>query len=223
LLYETIENKAVLREITQRTKNGTSYVWGVKLENGRLRWELYSYFFNNNGWLKTAPEGDPPLLITSIDLFDTAEPVGPLTHAYSSAQGRDLSLPFFGFGTQGDENLPESRFVADRNDRFPGRFTEHLKAIGVERDAAHLQGLLGAYACDYICIFNKREDEFYIQYYNISVDAFVSFLLEHAYPARLVSHVLAHREQYRNIRHEITVVYRFDTGAPVRTAFYGIV
>ena len=223
LLYESIENKAVLLEITQRTKNGTSYVWGVKWENGRLRWELYTYFFNKTGWLKSAPEGDPPLLITSIDLFDAPEPCGPLTHAYSSSQGRDLSLPFFGFVTQGDEKLPESRFVADRNDRFPGRFTEHLKAIGVKRDATHLQGLLGAYACDYICIHNKREDELYIQYYNISVEAFVSFLLEHAYPPRLISHVLAHKEQYRNIRHEITVVYRFDTGKPVRTAFYGIV
>ena len=223
LLYESIDNKSVLRAITHRTKNGTSYVWGVKREKDGLRWELYTYFFDKKGWLESAPEGDPPLLITSIDLFDREEPVGPTTHAYFSSQGRDLSLPFFGFGTQGDDGRPESRFVADRNDRFPERFFEHLKAIGIERDAGHLKDLLGAYACDYICIHNKREDELYVQYYNIPIEAFISFLVEHDYPPRLVSHVLANRERYRNIRHEITVVYGFDTGKPVRTAFYGIV
>ena len=223
LLYESIDNKAVLRAITHRTKNGTSYVWGVKREKDGLRWELYTYFFDKKGWLESAPEGDPPLLITSIDLFDREEPVGPTTHAYFSSQGRVLSLPFFGFGTQGDDGRPESRFVVDRNDRFPDRFFEHLKAIGIERDAGHLKDLLGAYACDYICIHNKREDELYVQYYNIPIEAFISFLVEHDYPPRLVSHVLANRERYRNIRHEITVVYGFDTGKPVRTAFYGIV
>ena len=58
-------------------------------------------------------------------------------------------------------------------------------------------------------------------YFNISIENFIHFLIENKWPSKFISHVMNNKELYKNIRHEITIVYNIKTRAPVRTAFYG--
>jgi Cupin-like domain len=203
LLYETIENKNVLLEITNRKRDGQSYIWGCKWHNNVMRWELYTYTLHSNP------------IIVSTDLFDTKNPVGPITHKYYSLK-LGQSFPYEGYGTMGEPEEPESKFIVDFTHKFNG---EHLKRIGISDMS--LIYLFRKYPCEQICVFNKQSDEIFVQYYNISIDNFIHFLIENKWPSKFISYVMSNKELYKNIRHEITIVYNIKTRAHVRTAFYG--
>jgi len=230
-----------------------SYVWGCKWQDGQMRWELYTYHYDMfthqrrdvQGFspyrtvktiktIKTPVEQNvkEPIIITSVDLFNRGAPLGDTLHMYYSKQGWHLELPFYGHGTSvqvgADNHTHESTYVYDSCKGFGSRFGQHMKRIGVDwqgkgdRDAS-LEMLLQAYACEDICIHNKSKATFFVQYINIAIEDFVRFLREHRYPNHFVRHVQSNIARYRELRHEITIVYDIVTRKPIRTAFYGAV
>jgi len=94
--------------------------------------------------------------------------------------------------------------------------------------------ILLKYDCEDMCIWNKKGTLF-IQWLVISIDDFIHFLQEFQYDVQMdvgdtriegdksvfVNYVIENRENYRNISHEITIVYDKNTLLPIRTGFYG--
>lgn len=225
ILYESIHNKAVLREVTKITDEAKSpLVWGCKWQDGVMRWEIYAYHYNirDNSYNNPDLEGfrlkeKTPCLIHSIDLLDTDTPIGPDIHYYyKTSEGSDF--PIFGTGTTGLE-IPESIFCIDTQDQMKNHFKTYFEKIGF-KDIERCSILLNKYQCKQNAIWNKYKDQIYIQYYGISLADFISFLKEHKYPKKLIDHVSTH--DYEEIEHEITIVYDLNTLQPVRTGFYGI-
>ena len=83
--------------------------------------------------------------------------------------------------------------------------------------------ILNKYKCTHYCIHNKYTNQIFIQYLGISVDDFINFLYEFNYPNNLQIHVKDNMNKYKNIIHEITIVYDIETTKPIRSAIYGIV
>ena len=77
--------------------------------------------------------------------------------------------------------------------------------------------------CKYICVHNKFDGNIFIQYLGIDIEEFINFLNEYEYPTSLLNHVVDNKHMYRNIAHEITIVYDIKTMKAVRTGFYGLV
>ena len=229
LLYESIENKEVLKEITARVKGDKAYTWGCKWYNGEMRWELYVYFFDNIGgnitddFLKTydpdilTKKNPEPLAIVSLDLYDRCSPVGDTKHRYYSKS--PIGLPFWGYGTQGETEEHESVFVLDQTPNFILKFNEYMDQLEV-KDVDPI--ILKKYACEQMCVFNKKEGEIFVMYLGISVQDFIAFLIENNYPARLVTHVMENLKMYEQVRHEVTIVYDIKTLKHIRTGFYGV-
>ena len=214
ILYESMtHNRKVIREITKRFKSGISYVWGCKWQNGVMRWEVYKYHFGYH----SVPVNEENLAITSTDLFDTSNPVGPDTHKYYGIKDQTYSLPFQGYGTgQGDKH--ESYYIIDESTSFLINSREYMKRIQVVHDITHF---LYKYSCVQLCVFNKNPDEIFVMYLGISIDDFIHFLLENKYPGTLTSHVIENKNKYSRIKHEIAIIYNIKSGEIVRTALYG--
>jgi hypothetical protein len=225
ILYESIHNKAVLREITKMKQEvKTPLVWGCKWQDGVMRWEIYAYHFDihNNSYNNPNLEGfrlkeKTPCLIHSIDLLDRDDPIGSDIHYYHKTS-EGSNFPIFGKGTTGLE-IPESIFCIDTQDQMRIHFKTHLEKIGF-RDLEICSVLLDKYSCKQIAVWNKYKDQIYVQYYGISLSDFIHFLKEHRYPKKLIDHVSTH--DYNEIEHEITIVYDLNTLKPIRTGFYGI-
>jgi hypothetical protein len=60
-------------------------------------------------------------------------------------------------------------------------------------------------------------------YIGISVIDFIKFLKEYKYPEQYVLHVYENIEKYRNINHEVTIVFDIESEEPIRTAIFGII
>lgn len=252
LLYKSMlamNNSAAIMEVRKAMTDcvAGSYVWGCKWQDGQMRWELYTYHYDmfshkrrnvqeltpyKTGQALEEQNAKEPIIITSVDLFNRGAPLGDTLHMYYSKQGWHLELPFYGHGTsvkRGTDNAThesthESTYVYDSCKGFGHRFEEHMKRIGVDlQGKGYLEALLRAYACEDICIHNKSNDTFFVQYINIAIEDFVRFLSEHNYPDTFVSHVQSNVMRYRELRHEITIVYDIVTQKPIRTAFYGAV
>lgn len=228
ILYESIKNRAVLREITKmKRETNIQLVWGCKWQDGVMRWEIYAYHYNiyNNSIDNTKLEGfrvkkKTKCLIHSIDLFDTENPVGSDIHYYYKTSPGS-QFPIKGVGFTG-HTTPESIFYIDIRERMIAGFEHYAIAAGFTmKHISRCKKLLYRYPCKQIAIWNKYKNQIYIQYYGISASDFVSFLKEHKYPESLVTHVATNN--YEDIEHEITIVYDLDTLQSVRTGFYGIV
>jgi hypothetical protein len=226
ILYESIHNKAVLREITKMKQEvKTPLVWGCKWQDGVIRWEIYAYHFDihNNSYNNPHLEGfrlkeKTPCLIHSIDLLDRDDPIGSDIHYYyKTSEGSNF--PIFGKGTTGLE-IPESIFCIDTPDQMKRHFKTYAQKIGFKEDVETCRMLLDTYPSKQLAIWNKYKDQIYIQYYGISLSNFIHFLREHKYPKKLIDHISTH--DYKEIEHEITIVYDLKTLEPVRTGFYGI-
>ena len=65
-------------------------------------------------------------------------------------------------------------------------------------------------------------NQFFIQYLGITVEEFLYFLAKFDYDTHLIKHVLDNMHMYKDICHEIAIVYDIETGEPIRSGFYGI-
>lgn len=246
LLYEFVHcygNKPMLLKITEavaRAGGAGHLVYGCKQGPGdTMRVELYSYHFHPQfptrplAFRRLAPNGVPAVdlaterrgcILHSVDLRGADPVVGPAVHFYYREQPT-LYLPLFGRGTEataaGGEH-PESRFVVDTATAVQARFVEYMARLQFTDVPAAWRPLLTRYAATYLCIHNKFTGQLFLQFLGITFDDFVHVLEEHGYPVVFVEHVKAHRDQYVDLIHEVTLVYD-ARGAPVRTAFYGLV
>lgn len=229
MLYESIHNKAVLKEITKmKYETSEPLVWGCKLQDGELRWEIYAYHYDmydisqNNDILRKfrSREENPGALIHSIDLFDRENPVGPDVHYYyKDSDGAEL--PVHGYGTTG-RTEPESQYIIDTQSNVIKTFYDHAESIGFSKEEiTNCRVLLHQYECKHIALWNKYKKQLYIQYYGIPIASFLQFLKKYEYPSSLIDHVSG--GGYEEIEHEITIVYDLQTLLPVRSGFYGIV
>jgi len=214
LLYESLHTAEhrdrIIRHIN-RCKRDT--VWGCKqmYDSPTIRWEMYEYHYDlySNAFIEQRK------IIDSKDYYDTQDVIGPETHEYYRIT--ELARPFMGFGTR-NENEKESVFVLDESNRFKENAKEYMKEIGFDKFPGDL---FNKYECKDLVCWNKFDGNYFIQFLGISVENFIDFLSTHNYPSHLVEHVSGAKEKYRDITHEITIVYD-KNGKVVRSGFYGI-
>ena len=250
LLYESIValgNKDILKTITMVSSMiSNKVVWGCKLKDGKMRWELYMYHYlpdmsynKNEELIKACIENNDDndkrslyeynkefmnkdLIIHSFDINLDSNPVDSDVHLYYKSG--DYSKPFFGYGKTilRDGRIEfESYFVLDEQSNFYNNFKEYTKRIKA-KNVKNCKELLNMYKCKDICIFSKNQDEIFVMYIGISLVDFIKFLKKYNYPDSLINHVEENKDKYMNIKHEITIVFNKKTLNVIRTAFYGV-
>jgi len=247
LLYESMacqENKGVLLQFMTllHLSIDAPVVWGCKLKNGVMRWEIYSYHYSyldhhepttlrmQTMLLDLHPHGvkdalAPGAIIHSFDVNSapsTAQVMDGNVHVYKLMPGTTKQLPIFGEGCTVFPNgtvEPESIYTLDLLSFFKENYDLYMSAIGLENVSSRFKDIiLGKYECDMICIHNKYDGNVFVQYLGITASEFLSFLRTFSYPSTLCKHVA---ETKYEVPHEITIVYDAKTLEPVRTGFYG--
>lgn len=243
LLYEMImcyNNKKMLQIINDVIdKNGRNKViYGCKIDNkGVFRCELYAYhiekslkkmYIDKGNQLrkirfKNIINNDNTISVHSFDLFNTKECLGDEIHFYHVISN-PYSYPFFGSGSTLIENgkiQKESLYFLNDTNGTINNFEVLMNRIKM-KDFLHLKYLLYKYNCKSISIHNKFNKQFYIQFFDILLDSFIEFIKEFNYPINFIEHVTTNYTYYKDIKHEITIVFDID-GKPLRSSFYGIV
>ena len=222
LLYESL-NGAKYRSniITELSKFPEQSIWGCKKQGDHMRWEVYQYQYNiSNSSIVSPLLKNNDIIITSRDVYDTPEVIGCEDHIYKHDNG--LGYPFFGHGYK-NKDEPESNFVLDETIRFKENFGDYMKQLGFSVSVNKFSSYQTQYKCKHICVHNKFNDQFFIQYLGITVEDFLWFLIKFGYDTHLIQHVLMNMRMYRDINHEITIVYDIKTCKPIRSGFYGII
>jgi hypothetical protein len=240
LLYETLEpggseNFVKLVSLLQGKLQENNIVYGVKqVLGGAMRWELYSYHYNKLDQNKPPATGmDSMLLDTALhnvvvhskDFFATNGNItmGPDTHTYKKVT--NFLYPHFGSGhvlkNNGQEHLESVYVISDRKNML-ANIDAYLNVLKYTVTAETVVPLLKKYNCKDLALFQKFDGNVFIIYLGISVEDYALFLVEHQYPSNIKRHVAAHSKRYRDIVHEVAVVYSLETLAPVRSAFYGV-
>jgi hypothetical protein len=246
LLYESMacqDNKGVLLQFMTLLHQSIDapVVWGCKLKNGVMRWEIYSYHYSylnkdaptnrkiHGLLLDLHPHGikealSPGAIIHSYDLHNATSIPKALdgnVHVYKLLPGTSKTLPVFG---EGSTVYPDGRveresiYTLDTLSFFRDNYSFYMAAIGLETVSSRFKDtILHKYECDMICIHNKYDGNVFVQYLGITAEEFHQFLIDFSYPPSLCKHV---SETTYSIPHEITIVYD-ATLEPVRTAFYG--
>lgn len=221
LLYESLSSAKYKSEIISKLEHfPNKSVWGCKKEGKHMRWEIYQYQYDIiDPSIITPLLRDHDIVITSTDIYDTQEVFGNESHIYKHDNG--VVYPFFGHGYKnGDE--PESIFVLDETERFKSKFKNYMEKIEFGVDVNKFYSYLDQYTSKHICIFNKFKDQIFIMYFGLKVDEFLWFLIKYGYDTHLIQHVMMNTHLYKDICHEIAIVYDIKTGEPVRSGFYGI-
>jgi len=199
-----------------------------------MRWEMYSYHYDQTdmkrsnmrgmgGMLLPNPLPMEDVIIHSRDFYNAPTVMGPDIHIYRSLS--ELALPHFGQGhaIQPDGSLVlESVYIVTTAEDAVANAQLLLDTLSLPCTGKVLSVLLRRYKCNHISVFNKLNGEVLIKYSGVSVGNYLEFLIEFEYPANLKDHATANVDQYRDIIHEIAIVYNGRTGLPVRTSFYGV-
>lgn len=216
LLYESLHTAKhrdhIIRHINWCARDT---VWGCKqmYNSPDMRWEMYKYHYNLRS---TSPVTSQKKIIASKDYYDTHNVIGPDTHEYYRVT--ELTRPFVGYGTKNNIER-ESLFVLDDANRFRMNAKQYTRNIGLEECPIYI---FDKYKCKDLVCWNKFDGNYFIQFLGISIDDFIDFLGTHNYPHHLVDHVRVHKDKYKDVVHEITIVYDKD-GKVVRSGFYGII
>jgi hypothetical protein len=247
LLYETLKcynNKKlifIISDLVNRYGSSNNIVWGFKLHNNVVRWEIYVYHYTSSGdhnesFKEIAIDknqlikikiikNNNNLIIHSFDLYENGT-IGKDIHFYYN-ENKIMNIPFFGKSdTLQEDGITkfDSYFVLDESKRFMKEYDNYMKKINYKDNKVFiLKYLLLKYNCSYYCIFNKNPDQIFILYLGISINDFILFLDEFKYSSELINHVKTHVDKYKDILHEIAIIYDINTGKPIRTAFYGLV
>lgn len=244
LLYEIINNynnKKMLQYITNVINNigSNKIVYGCKLHNNIFRCELYFYHFNDkdnniksdqklinyNFTYNKLPDQDN-IIIHSIDLYNYENKMttDDINIYYKI---NNLVLPTRGYNNIFNSktlkiNLePNELYILDITEIFIKNFEKYLDIIKL-KDFYNHKYLLYKYKSVYTCIWNKNNNIIYIQYLGISIYDFINFLIEFNYPNDFINHVKKNIELYKNIKHEISIIYDINYKV-IRTAFFGLV
>jgi hypothetical protein len=241
LLYELImcyNNKQMLTIITDIiNKIGSNkIVYGCKLQDNIFRCEMYFYHYSStnnqnmsdynlrNFFLKndTSEYLNKNIIIHSFDLYNNDTVIGDEIHFYHNLDSK-LQLPHFGYGKKINNNeiIDESLYVVDNSYNTIKNYDRYLTKIQLN-GFNHYKKILYKYNCKYINLWNKYNNNLFIQYLDISIDDFIYFLTEFNYPNKFIQHVKSNYNKYEDIIHEITIVYDQNL-KPIRSAFYGLI
>jgi hypothetical protein len=223
LLYESLYGAKYRSDIVQKLSTFPDRsVWGCKKQGDHMRWEVYQYQYDIKDSSKMSPLlKDKGIVITSTDVYDTSNVIGDEDHIYTCDNG-NMGLPFFGHGYK-NKDEPESIFVLDNKQRFKEKFGDYMKKIGFGKNVDKFHSYLDDYSAKDLCIFNKFKDQIFIMYFGLKVEDFLWFLIKFRYDTHLIQHVLTNMHMYKDICHEIAIVYDIKTGEPIRSGFYGII
>lgn len=241
LLYELImcyNNQKMLSIITDIiNKIGSNkIVYGCKLQDNIFRCEMYFCHFSStnnqnmsdynlrNFSLKNNIKKylKKNIIVHSFDLYNNDTVIGDEIHFYYNIDNK-IELPHFGYGKKINNNeiIDESLYVLDNFNKFKKHYVTYLEKIKLTNfnESKHL---LYKYNCRKICIHNKYNNNLFIQYLDISLDDFIDFLIEFNYPKKFIQHVKSNYNKYKDIIHEITIVYDQNL-KPIKSAFYGLI
>jgi hypothetical protein len=244
LLYKTLEYCSSFTGVLSAVQklydlnSNKQIIWGFKKSGDVYRWEFYYYHYSpynaaiskKYDFYKRHPGpaissyaldvlNKEDTIIHSIDIENTEAIYNDEIHTYDVSGSR--ILPFYGkgFDIKNDKKKQVGSFVYHTAAEVKKNYIHYLKELGLPHSLSVLMILL-KYPCEYMCIWNKNGDLF-VQWIAINIESFISFLEELNYKDELVAYVKTHIEDYRNLSHEITIVYDPVTLVAKRSGFYG--
>ena len=239
LEYMAISKKVLktVQKVYDLKKGDKKLVWGCKKHNDVYRWEIYYYHYEMGDINKIYKDDISDIIINglsistihdlcrdnviihSIDILNTDAVLNEEIHTYECDKAR--SIPFYGSGYDIINNKKNkvSKFIYDTQDGCLFNCEKYFDELDLKHTDEILT-ILKKYKAVNMCIWNKKGD-YFIQWLTISIDDFISFLDEFSYEKDFVTHMKTNRENYKNLSHEITVVYDKNTLTPIRSGFYG--
>lgn len=222
LLYETCKNNiGALSSISKVIKKfhkkecENSTIWGYKKIGNLYKWEFYKYKMSkpNKGKVK---------FITSYEIYPKRSENGSYISDFYDEYFLEKREGEFASGSiyrvSENENKKLGIFILDECLNFKNNFDDYVSKLNYNKSSLP-ENILEKYKCKHLCIHQKYNNEFYIQYIGISKEDFLNFLKENEYEQSLISH---YEQNNYLISNEITIVYD-DNFKIKRTAFYGIV
>ena len=216
LLYETCKDDTfAIKLIYQLIKifHGEDFInktiWGYKKCGNEYKWELYNY-------------EESLCTIKSFEIYlvdnSTKKSISEFFDEYHLIENNDEFYFGYIYRVKYSIKIKLGEFLLDDEFNFKNNFSKYLKKLNYDFNLTKLE-ILNKYNCKYICIHQKYNDEFYIQYIGISKEDFINFLVEQNYDLNLINH---YENNDYNISNEITLVYDKNFNVK-RSAFYGIV
>ena len=216
-------------------------IWGFKKTGDTYRWEIYFYHFSqydahiiekydNFSKINMTPISKPVLdvlnkndtIVHSIDIENTDAVYNDEIHTYDVVKTRDL--PFYGMGydlKSDGVKKPTGMFIYASTSDILNNYVRYLRELDLPNTPGILKILL-KYRTEYIFLMNKHGD-LYVWLLKLNIESFISFLEEFKYKEELVLYIKNNIESYRNISHEISIVYDSITLIPKRSSFYGCI
>lgn len=246
LLYKTLQYHAAspevlkaVQEIYNNKVDNKPLIWGFKKTDDVYRWEFYHYHWSQHdinitekdNIMKTFPTNSSVIqsyrdvlmydntLIHSIDVLNQADCYNKELHTYECDGMR--VLPFYGSGYDNVDSKKTNmcRYIFHYSYDFKRNYKRFLRQLNLRNDMRILLILMKYWSLR-ICVWNKH-GKIFIQWLTISIEDFISFLKEFKYKKDFVEFVEQNKEDFRNISHEVTIVYDEHTLETIRTSFYG--
>jgi hypothetical protein len=120
------------------------------------------------------------------------------------------------------DTVPESEYVIASRDEIISNAQNYLDLLRIPLAASQTLSLLSKYACKDLAVFNKFGGTIFVSYLWISVQDFIAFLKHFGFLSTLTQHVCSNAARYKDIVHEVAVVYNLQTFKPIRSAYYGV-
>jgi len=250
LLYKTLEICAKTKNVLTAVQDvynkwhitpDKMMIWGFKKTGDTYRWEIYFYHFSqydahiiekydNFSKINMTPISKPVLdvlnkndtIVHSIDIENTDAVYNDEIHTYDVVKTRDL--PFYGMGydlKSDGVKKPTGMFIYASTSDILNNYVRYLRELDLPNTPGILKILL-KYRTEYIFLMNKHGD-LYVWLLKLNIESFISFLEEFKYKEELVLYIKNNIESYRNISHEISIVYDSITLIPKRSSFYGCI
>lgn len=246
LLYKTIEFCALSNKVSSsiqtiyNNKNiNSKLIYGFKKEKNIYRWEIYFYHYNyktkyvnkdgnkniyNKNTITEFASNELDnikTIINSVDILNQDDICNHEIHTYEYKYSLNFEMPFYGYGFDiiKDIKTKVGCFVYSTQKDIIYNINKYLDELKLHYHE-NIFSILYKYNCEDMCIWNKN-DTLFLQWFMISIDDFIQFLIEFQYKPEFIHYVIANNENYRNISHEITIVYDMITYMPIRCGFYG--
>jgi hypothetical protein len=215
-LYQTCkDNLGVMSSISNVIKNFHGFdsinktIWGYKKIKNYYKWELYNYEEKNCN-------------IKSYEIYPVKNTNSVYISNFYDEYYLDIQQNEFHLGSiyriKNKEKTKLGIFLLDETCNFKNNFKDYVSMLSYDNSFL-TKNILEKYRCKHLCIHQKNNNEFYIQYIGISKKDFLNFLVENEYEDELINHYEKNDYQISN---EITLVYDYDFKIK-RSSFYGIV
>lgn len=237
----------IFQEIFNLCKNSKKLIWGFKKKDNIYRWEIYIYNFSINDFNLTDKNciflqdrllnmhtsnnvinellNNPKLIINSFDIFNLNNnflfPSSSSYHTYEKKFINNNNKEFYGYGFDIENGIKRKvgEFIYDSRINFILNAKKYLESLKLPYNL-NILNILKKYDCVDMCVWNKLGNLF-VQWLVISVEDFINFLTENNYKKEFVQWIKDNSKLFKDISHEITIVYDSTTLEPIRSGFYG--